>query len=339
MLSFVLLYESKYPQVHDLSMEPTEPEFGFTKNQLHHDLRDDITRLPTNLHADDYVVVNVGPSVIPSYLPSYRIFQYNVTQYLGPKVSDHQSYTREQWEALDVLEVEDDEDDEEDDGEDIVHPPPRKRSIHSPTGIADHRLEWTTGKRKHGHRHPERPDCSLPENKEKYACRPWGPRHASSNSPSRNNTLWSLLGYAQYYLPDLAESTKKNPPRYRMEYLTFDIDALRPPETQGPEQLDGGSTVKKHVHWVPPVPKHLLPKSLREGNRTKSKFAPYQMEDLTIPSWIEFARNLGKSKQLWKQFIGFMYMGEEMEDGFDEVGPEEGFDQVLMGGRQVILQE
>jgi endopolyphosphatase len=335
--------KSEYSQVHDLSMEPTEPEYRIVRNQLHGDLRDDIARLPKDIHADDYIVVNVGPSVVPAYFPSYRVFQYNVTQYPGPKISDHQSYTRQEWDALDVVgqaEVDDDEEDDEeddgDDGEEIVHPPRRNRSIHSPTGVADRRRDWTTRKRKHGHRHPEKPDCTLPENQEKYACRPWGPRHASPDSPSRSNTLWSLLGYAQYYLPDLGESKRKSPPRYRMEYLTFDIDALRPPnqtDTSVPGQLDG-EMVKKRVHWVPPVPKHLLPKSLRDGNRTKSKFTPYRMDDLTIPSWIEFARELGGSRRLWKQFIGFMYMGEEVEDGFDEVDPEDG---VMMGGRQMVL--
>jgi len=320
--------------VHDLNMEPTDPTYRVTKKQLHEDLREDITRLPKRLHHDDYVVVNVGPSVIPAYYPSYRIFQYNITAYPGAKISDEQSFTREQWDSLEIVESLEEEDDDEDDDndEDIVHPPRRQRSIHSPHGIADHRLDWTRG-RKHGHRHPEKPDCSLPENKEKYACRPWGPRHASPDSPSRNNTLWSLLGYAQYYLPDLDTSSKKNPPKYRMEYLTFEIDALRPPN----DTDSTPSGVKKHKgeSWVPPVPKHLLPKSLRGGNRTKSKFAPYQMEDLTIPSWIGFARKLGKSKRLWKQFIGFMYMGEDVEDSFDDEPDMEMFN----GERQMVLSD
>jgi len=330
--------------VHDLSMEPTEPDLCFSKNQLHQDLRDDIARLPREIHPDDYIVVNVAPSVVPAYLPSYRVFQYNITDYPGPKISDHQSFTRQEWEELGVWEDEgDDEDDEDDDGEEVVHPPRRKRSIHSPTGLADRRLEWTTGKRKHGHRHPEKPDCTLPENKDKYACRPWGPRHSSPDSPSRKNTLWSLLGYAQYYLSDLGESKKKRPPHYRMEYLTFDIEALRPPkaaDTQASGEWDASLVKKKRKgpHWMPPVPKHLLPKSLRDGNRTKSKFTPYEMDDLTIPNWIDLARELGKSKQLWKQFIGFMYMGEEIEDGFDETDPEPiGCGEVLGGGRQKVL--
>ena len=47
--------------------------------------------------------------------------------------------------------------------------------------------------------------------------------------------------------------------------------------------------------------------------RTKSKFAPYEMEDLTIPQWIKFARKLAAKKKLFGRFKGFMYMGEEEE--------------------------
>ncbi|KIM25254.1 hypothetical protein M408DRAFT_331351 [Serendipita vermifera MAFF 305830] len=317
--------------VHDLNMEPTEPTYRVMKNQLDEDLRQDITHLPKHLHHDDYVVVNVGPSVIPEYYPSYRIYQYNITQYPGAKISDEQSFTREEWDALEVSKAddEDEDEDEDDDNEDTPHPPKRKRSAHSPHGMADHRLDWTTGKRKHGHRHPEKPDCSLPENEDKYACRPWGPRHASPDSPSRNNSLWSLLGYAQYYLSDLGESTKKSPPKFKLEYLTFNIDALRPPvndtDSTPPDSGEDGvmGRKKRSARWIPPVPKHLLPKSLRDVNRTKSKFTPYQLDDLTIPSWIVFARKLGKSKKLWKQFIGFMYMGEDLEESEVDPNPDE----------------
>ncbi|KAG8769025.1 hypothetical protein FRC15_004819 [Serendipita sp. 397] len=38
------------------------------------------------------------------------------------------------------------------------------------------------------------------------------------------------------------------------------------------------------------------------------------MEDLTIPNWIALARRLGKSKKMWKRFLGFMYMGLDVED-------------------------
>jgi endopolyphosphatase len=290
--------------VHDLSMEPTDPDIHAKRSVLHEDLREDISDLPEEIHHSDYVVVNVAPSVIPAYLPSFRVYQYNITEYAGPKVSDGQSFTRESWDALDVGNIVDDEDEEDE----SIEVPPRRpaRSVHSTRRIG------TTGKRKHRHRHPEKPDCSKPENSEKYACRPWGPRHANSTSPSRTNTLWSLLGYAQYYMPDLEDGTKKHPPRFKLEYVTHAIEALRPPS----------DVVRKKGGWIPPVPKHLLPKSLRDGNGTSSKFAPYQLEDLTIPKWIELARKLGDSKRMWKKFLGYMYMGQDPEGKFDRADEE-----------------
>ncbi|KAG8896690.1 Endopolyphosphatase, partial [Tulasnella sp. 403] len=33
------------------------------------------------INFDDYVIVNVGPSVVPTFLPSVRVFRYNVTEW------------------------------------------------------------------------------------------------------------------------------------------------------------------------------------------------------------------------------------------------------------------
>lgn len=294
--------------VHDLNMEPTDPDYQTEgKPTLHHDLRADFEDLPKKkiLHFDDYVIVNVGTSIVPAYLPSFRIFQYNITEYRGAKITDDESHTLESWDALQVEEKPHTHglsaDDEEEEEERNAFVSPRKRSRYSTRGIN------TTGKRRHRHRHPEKPDCSQKENEAKYACRPWGPRHSSPNSPSRTNTLWSLLGYAQYYLPDLEGSTKKHPPTFKLEYLTYPVESLHPPNTTDPN----ATWAKK---WIPPVPKHLLPKPLRNVTRTKSKFAPYHLDDLTIPNWIGLARKLGKSDKKWKQFYGYMYMGQEIEE-------------------------
>lgn len=65
------------------------------------------------------------------------------------------------------------------------------------------------------------------------------------------------------------------------------------------------------THFNYPVPLRNLPKSLRNDTVTKSKYAPYRMKDLTIPSWIDLARNLAdpKAKKLRKKFKKFMFMG------------------------------
>lgn len=64
---------------------------------LEDDLLADFRELPKrkSLDLDDFAVVNVGPSVVPTYMPSLRVFTYNVS-------------------AVEEEEGEDDEDDGED---------------------------------------------------------------------------------------------------------------------------------------------------------------------------------------------------------------------------------
>ena len=98
----------------------------------------------------------------------------------------------------------------------------------------------------------------------------------------------------------MADKTDK--PKFKLEYLTHSLDALHPGDTQ------------EGAEFEYPIPLKQLPKSLREGgNVTRSKFAPYRMEDLTITSWVELARRLGdpSRKKLRRRFKRYMYMGED----------------------------
>ena len=109
-----------------------------------------------------------------------------------------------------------------------------------------------------------------------------------------------MTGGHQYYLPKdrLLNRTKK--PKFKLEYLTHRLEALHPGD------------VARDDEFQYPIPLKQLPRSLREGNRTSSKFAPYEMKDLTIPSWVGLARRLGDSsrKKLRRRFKQYMYMGE-----------------------------
>lgn len=104
----------------------------------------------------------------------------------------------------------------------------------------------------------------------------------------------------QYYMPNLEDANKTHGPRFKLEYLTYAPKLLHPPPDAGND-------------WRYPVPLKLLPRSLRERNVTSSKYAPYEMEDLTIPSWVEIAQKLGdaEQKKLRKRFRKYMYMGGE----------------------------
>lgn len=51
-----------------------------SKNNLAKTIMEDFGSLPKKADLDDYAVVNVGPSVVPHpYLPTFRVFAYNIT--------------------------------------------------------------------------------------------------------------------------------------------------------------------------------------------------------------------------------------------------------------------
>jgi endopolyphosphatase len=116
---------------------------------LYYSLIDDFGELPKKgkTDLDNYGVVNVSPSVVPNpYLPSFRIYTYNITH-----AGDNTNMKKKK-------------------------------------------------KRKHGHRRGEGNKaelCKKKANKDSWRCKLDKPWHSDPDAPSRTNTLWSPLGYAQ----------------------------------------------------------------------------------------------------------------------------------------------
>jgi len=243
----------QFPSQSDLT--PADSVVSEANNGLYDSLVNDFGDLPKKGKTDysNYGVVNVAPSVVPNpYLPSFRIYTYNITQ-----------------------------------------------------ARSETNLKKKKSKRKHGHRRGDGNKeelCKKKKYKNSWRCRLDEPWYSDPDAPSRVNTLWSPLGYAQYYLPEerVVNKTDK-PPKFKLEYLTHNLDVLYPGDT------------KEAAEFEYPIPLKQLPKSLREGNVTSSKFAPYRMEDLTITSWVELARRLGDSsrKKLRRRFKQYMYMGSD----------------------------
>ncbi|KAF8974554.1 endopolyphosphatase [Flammula alnicola] len=164
-------------------------------------------------------------------------------------------------------------------------------------------------KRRHGH-HPvgggnKTASCEEPEYRDTWRCHLDQPWYSDSSSPSRKNQRWTPLGYAQYYIPNLDKANKSYAPQFELEYLTYALDSLHPAGTKEDAQKE----------FAYPVPVRHLPESLREPGVVKSKYAPYRMDDLTIPSWIRLARQLadGKRRKLRKRFRKYMFLGGEEE--------------------------
>lgn len=135
-------------------------------------LFEDFGELPkkSKIDLDEFAVINVSPSVVPNpYLPSFRVFAYNISG--ANMISDAPEDT---------------------DGGSADSPEESKKKKKKKKGKKgrDH-------KHKHNGGENSTIDCKKEQNQEKWACRPKKPQHASEEAPSRTNTLWTPLGYAQ----------------------------------------------------------------------------------------------------------------------------------------------
>lgn len=139
------------------------------KKNLAETLMKDFSELPKakKTDLDEYAVINVSPSVVPNpYLPSFRVFAYNVTG--APSIS-------------------------------VIRQ--KQQSDDDASATPENFLKEIKGsKRKHGHRHPKKDrevDCAKKEYRDTWACRPKKKFYADEDAPSRRNQLWTPLGYAQ----------------------------------------------------------------------------------------------------------------------------------------------
>lgn len=236
--------------------------------------------LPTkskDLDYGDYGVVNVSPPVVPNpYLPSFRVFSYNTT---GSSMDTN----------------------------------------------AKKRKKKKGSKRKHGHRRGDHGNkdshCAREDYRNTWKCYLNETWYSDPESPSRSNKQWTPLGYAQvgliilavgrcaegmapqYYIPSLETANKTHHPRFKLEYLTFAPELLHPPS----------AITDSARGFQYPIPLQHLPRSLRNSSVTSSKYAPYRMPDLTIPSWVKLAHKLGDKEhtKLRKRFRKYIYMGGE----------------------------
>jgi len=219
----------------------------------------DFSELPKGLDYGDYGVINVSPSIVPVYFPSFRVFNYNVSVEAMQEALEKEGRSR---------------------GVTFGRPPPR-------------------GHRKPDPSKPRDKQCKKPKYKNSWRCHfskdNW---HSDPEAPSRKNGLMSPLGFVQYYLPDLADASETYTPKWKLEYMTYGLSMF---EKNG---SDGAPEV---------IPRQNIPKSLRNGRG--DKYAPYSMDDLTIPSWIELARRLGdgENRELRKKFRKYMFMGHGEE--------------------------
>lgn len=135
-----------------------EPAKAMSPSGLFEGIIETFENIPkeSKIDYDDYGVVNVSPSVVPNpYLPSFRIFSYNIT----------------------------------DAGSQMMRPSDSKLRVHT--------TKDRTPRHRSGRAGDKKKLCKLKEYRDTWKCQLREAWHSDEEAPSRQNKLWSPLGYAQ----------------------------------------------------------------------------------------------------------------------------------------------
>ncbi|PWN29270.1 hypothetical protein BDZ90DRAFT_217348 [Jaminaea rosea] len=301
------------------------------------DLRKDYAVLPRRakeVNESYYHYFFTAPGIVPTFVPSVRVWTYNVTGNVGRGMGSE----GEQGETEDHAEEEDDED--PDDSPDhhpayssaqlvLSSPPPSPDSSSPHLGASHssrlHSLRRKHRRPKHGRRHRR--------NRHPY------PRHTSRHSPSRTNTGMSLLGYSQWKLDldwandewerqrgerGVHSEKEKREGRldYRLEYATYTPETLWGSLLPHVDAELNASRSKPSKELHEPVPRRLLEReiALRSSDPGSSysssplaRLPPlkwlteYGLESISVSSMLGLARRLVKEDGLWKRYEGRVY--------------------------------
>ncbi|KAK4051052.1 Endopolyphosphatase [Microbotryomycetes sp. JL201] len=302
----------------------SRPHIQGSVSALLSDLLDQYKALPTPQKAKvhDYSVVNVNPSVIPTYLPAFRVWEYNTsveTRWRQPQ----------DWDTLLGSRPEAESDQTSSSGarpslsvaERIRNALAVPRVSFGSAALAVQSwLESATTndawrailkrRKKHKKKHPSYPPLT---------------RHHNASSPSQRNSYLTPVGYTQYML-DLEHVNKfdgygtdkardaggKRPlPEWQVEYTTLNANIVAHRLVRDRCADPDPVTSKSHQVWPPAVrqlveqgaPVVEIAEALRREDMT-----PYEMDDLTFKSWLTLGHKLGKQDKQWKGYRKRMFV-------------------------------
>ncbi|WFD28612.1 endopolyphosphatase [Malassezia nana] len=301
------------------SRKHPRPKIPIVFKQIEEDLRYDYESLPGNARTnmDLYGVFYEAPSIVPTYLPSLRVWTYNTSLEHGYRPVSIKEDTKDLATLLDYVSYNLCDDDEESE-ECESYPPPRDVSVYK----KDRQHNRPSRRRRHRRR-----DAKLP-------------RYASPWSPSRSNTFLTPLGYSQWVLDlDAANANVLHQRKmhagklpmnltleFDLEYTTYTAPVLW---HQFQDELISPSEIMPppHHHETPgdhhiPVPYALLQRTLSQLDLTSpfncdkdlcrlakpvKTFTNYHRDDMTLRSVMDLARRLVVDKKLWKTYVHRMY--------------------------------
>lgn len=285
---------------------------------LSSDLRKDFDVVPTKqkTNPDAYLAFFVSPSVVPTYLPTVRVWTYNASRPLQatkPAVQQRQPLGRHQNRdfAKEALTASDEE------------PNDPILLLNNSINLISRDISAVQASRR-SHRRPKHGGKRHRKHRNL-------PRFTSPDSPSRKNGYLTMLGYSQWIL-DLDDHNRRhrktghNTLDYQLEYSTYEAATL------WSEYLDTESADGVHT----PVPKHLLERELARrkarspslsvwswpwtqqeaGTAGKRKvkvprkirhLTNYALPSFTIDHLLEWARELAGNEGMWKSFVRRIY--------------------------------
>lgn len=326
------LIEGKESMLQGADLE-LEDDVGIKKgsSDVVKDLKDSYESIPgrqrTNL--DDWSYFFVAPSIVPTSLPSVRVWTYNASR--ESKVGQMER-TQTNLNEIDLEADEDEVEVEEDQDQELETLKESQERIDLPLeatykDLVSSRSDLEVSKKKKKHNKDKK--------KKKKKKRP---KHTSPNSPSRSNTYLSLLGFSQWTLDineanklhdDLVEETrlkfqetgsgnrdekewnlqmedlkKKETLDYRLEYSTYKSEVLWKEFLEKDEEE---FQEQQHI----PVPRHLLEKELSsigidplELRLNASENEEVEKSSMTSPSSTDSSTNK-KSRKLPKELRHF----------------------------------
>lgn len=280
------------------------------------DLRKDFDLVPTRqkANADAYLPFFAAPSIVPTYMPTVRVWTYNASR-PADRVADARRHTSHsntlRDDSPDLSIYLDDE------------------TVQSALRVTGSKPQRQIDPLSRSHRRPRGGD-------KKRRRRRQSP-HVSPDSPSRKNKYLTMLGYSQWVLDlDWHNSKHKEMAKmslqedaeqvdYHLEYTTYDCDTL------WGDYVD--AVLPAHAHR--PVPKQLLDREIAlrktkapqlQGSAIDSAkreiFLPrplrpltdYSLASMTVEHVLEWARELAADDALWSRFVRRIYAESGAED-------------------------
>ncbi|KAH7027091.1 hypothetical protein B0J12DRAFT_704738 [Macrophomina phaseolina] len=270
----------------DSAVHPAQGFFGLMKKKRGRKENDKFLEEIGGPWGERFSFSLVGPSIVPNYFPTLRVFDYNITGLEALGSAEFPQHRPEKY-LKDVFEneVDEAEDEYEEDGDDLSSSKKSK--------------DRESARKKH-------------KKKKKYKFTvPKPPSKSSPPGPAYSPQTLSLLGYTQYYAnltrinndfhqsasylaattPGSPESntTTKNPTSLLYADYTDGDDADFGDGFAAQRWREGKHSGKKPKHLTP----HPLPFEFEVYYSTHNESDPYRLEGLTVRSYINLARRIG----------------------------------------------